>query len=319
MRVVGDYVGHQPDPRKYQTHPLVTSEHLVGVEFEVEHVFSRDPMTYWDLVEDGSLRNMGMEYVLKYPMTGADLFSAMRELDARFRATSPRVNVRCSTHVHLDARDLTVDQLTKLLLVYVVFERALYKLAGKRRKDSVFCVPLYRGRGALDWVLRPLSVGRDSRYTGVSMAALQQHGTLEFRMLEGTTSVGRVLKWVNLITAMKDFVLRHEGSYVDLSRTLRDLGAEQSATHVFGRASRFLLPAMTPGICAEGLRLCKDVLLRDEYEGVELGPTCEVNPIWERLTGVSAQPAPPPEPTDEYEEHEYLVDIEEALFDEEDV
>lgn len=272
-RTVADFTGHDADIHSYVPHAMVYNNELVGIEFELERMRPTNRrLHYWYEKEDGSLRNNGLEYVLKVPLTGADLYHALREIQGVFRENRPDVNVRCSTHVHLDVRDLDLNQLRKLLLVYLLYEQQLYRMAGVQREKSVFCVPASRARYTLELFSRPLSTSNDMRYGGLNTAAIGRYGSLEFRQHEGTTSIGRVLKWVNVITSIKAFVKRDTSTPDELSCKLRDMGPEYMLPTIFGKAAQFLPPDTSSRPYSLGLRMCKDLQHTMALTSVDFGP-----------------------------------------------
>ena len=127
---VADIIEMRPDARSIPPTDELVSSTLLGVEVEMEKA-ERLTTTYWDAKEDGSLRDGGVEYVFGAPYGGGDAIKALEELDKLVtEKMKPSMSERTSTHVHVDVRDLTRDQLTSFILLYMVFEQPLFKYCG---------------------------------------------------------------------------------------------------------------------------------------------------------------------------------------------
>lgn len=191
---------------------VVDSVEVIGIEVEVENFHQRDAgkriHQAWDVTNDGSLRNNGIEVVSKpIPATFAPvllqyLFNVYMGAECCF---SPRTSV----HIHLNVQDLTREQVINLLLLYSVYERLFYKFVGRGRQKNVYCVPLSECNLLNN--LAELGETRDgtwSKYTGLNTLPIASYGTIEFRHMHGTTDVAKLSTWINLICALKGHVKR---------------------------------------------------------------------------------------------------------------
>ena len=135
------------------THPIAYPMHiaepqaLIGIEVEVENMWKQAPAPelYWDAKEDHSLRNNGLEFT-SIPLRGYQIEYALDYLNMLIKnsGNEPDFSPRTSIHVHLNVRDMTWSQLKVLVLLYSIFERHFFHIAGTKRESSVFCVPLYK-------------------------------------------------------------------------------------------------------------------------------------------------------------------------------
>lgn len=263
---IGSILGKGRDPRSVVAGESIEHTHLCGVEVELVGIADYPVLVYWDAKRDGSIRGAGaMELTFTTPLGGADIESALEEL-ASFVSTQPRagVNYSCSTHVHLDVRDLTPQELARLIVCYLVFERGLYRLAGEGRSLSPFCAPLYSinnfvydvssGAGE-EWVSRTVNFGR---YAGLNLAAIERFGSLEFRHLEGTLDTQRIKEWINLAGSLKTYAQQGGDCYEILLRTSASYG--ELCESIFGeRAPLFMYPAAEED-SLNGSRMAQDFL-----------------------------------------------------------
>jgi len=204
--------------------PRMISQDLVGVEVEVEGItnpYLDDPGTlFWRLVEDGSLRNNGWEFV-SIPMGGQTIPAALAWLKDHLARTNPKLDFseRTSDHVHVNVRDLSVENLYCFLLLYLVFEPLLYEYVfnscRRNREKSIFCVPVSDGIETLDIMTLLSCLERGSKegllgviyswrkYAGLNLHPIRTQGTVEFRHMGGMLDVPLLCQWINLLLALK--------------------------------------------------------------------------------------------------------------------
>lgn len=156
----------------------------------------------WVQHVDDSLKVDGIEYTI---LTWHD--HVKTNLQNLFNNTKPNISTRCSVHVHINALDMTVENIKTFLIYYMVFEKALYNYSGKRWKN-IFCVPLNT------WLFYDLRSYTNfehfktwSKYAGVNLETLFRHGTIEFRQMNGNTNALYINTWVNMIVDLKKYVM----------------------------------------------------------------------------------------------------------------
>lgn len=215
-----------------QPHPLVVGTNLAGVEIELEGIDDIVPsFKYWDAKGDGSLRNYGMEFVCNQPWGGKDLYCAGVEIDKWLSSQSPEDSWRCSTHVHVDVRDMTVDQLKRMILAYAMYERILFRCSGMHRYKNNFCVALGFAQDlitqlSLAWQENDrtfLNTVIDSwdKYSSINLLPLAQFGSVEFRISEAKWRKGRLIRLVNRFLSLKEIAMQtFDGSESDFIEML---------------------------------------------------------------------------------------------------
>jgi len=187
---------------------------FVGVEIELEevhHLYDQMP-TSFTYVGDGSLKLRGKEFVT-IPIRFCYLEQEIKRLFASIK--TPHISTRCSIHVHLNARDFTHQELYRFLLLYLIFERHLFKFSGGR-SHNIFCTPLF---SYMDSVTKHINLllkeggvkyMQWSKYYALNLAPIwgqeeesKRSGTIEFRHMAGTTDVEHIIEWINLIVSLK--------------------------------------------------------------------------------------------------------------------
>lgn len=200
--------------RKYeQVEEIVQDECIFGIEIEMENVPNPvTPTAYWTPKTDGSLRNHGIEYV-SIPMRPDQIELSLVHLKESLSTVvgnAPDFNPRTSVHVHLNVRDLTQDQLYVLVLLYCIFEKHFFAIAGKKREKSIFCVPLYKTnfvRNRLEQLIYRLRRSW-SKYCSLNLCPVigegdHAYGTVEFRHLYGTMDPAIIVPWCRNIQKLR--------------------------------------------------------------------------------------------------------------------
>jgi len=227
-----------------------TQQGMVGIEIEVENIKQQFPIyAYWDAKTDGSLRNNGIEYV-SVPLQIKQVQLALEHIYKQMNEyNEPDFSNRTSIHIHVNCRDLTQDQIFNFCILYALFEKHFYQVAGTRRMNSIFCVPLFRTNqlSTLNSVI--YGMGSDwNKYCGLNLLPLfannvtQGYGTVEFRHLYGTKDINEILMWINDIMCLRKFAC--EISKDDLLVAVKEMNTTSSYmsmySQVFAKGRRIL-------------------------------------------------------------------------------
>lgn len=247
---------------------------LMGVELEYEDVIRRDNSAppLWTAVEDGSLRNNGIEYIFSEPLYGTGIKEALDGMQEHVNNISPDVGARTSVHVHLNVSDMDVDQLMTLIILYLVFEKAIVSYHGGMREDNIFCVPYYKAPDALAQLIHLFQHQNEvssmdvrsilsgfNKYYGLNIGAVIQHGSLEFRHMAGTTDMNKVREWICIIQQLKSTALRTGANYMDL---ITNMSGNSSfiTSEVFGEFAGALDKYVHVDDLVQGARLAQRIV-----------------------------------------------------------
>lgn len=184
----------------------------IGVEIELEKVSNQVEFvpSSFNMLDDGSLKEQGKEFVtvpIKFQYLEQELIRLNKSLK-KFSLSS-----RCSVHVHMNARDFTLEELEVFIMLYCIFEKSLFNLSGNRWKNN-FCVPLYSYYSAVSKFLARIHIKDVSsiswyKYFALNLSPIfggeSKHklGTIEFRHMEATMDVERIINWINFIVSLK--------------------------------------------------------------------------------------------------------------------
>jgi hypothetical protein len=185
-------------------HPQYTTfdGFLAGVECEIEAVRGlRDEVEHFRVEHDGSLRNNGFEYISE-PMTRDMLVPQFKRLHASIMYTDKSVafSPRTSTHVHVNCRTLTTEQLKTLMLLYALFEEVFFAMVDPVRRNNIHCVPLTETYlpGRYRQEMRQI-IKNWHKYTAFNLLPIMSQGTVEFRHLQGTDDAELLDEWLTCI------------------------------------------------------------------------------------------------------------------------
>jgi len=199
------------------TDPVILRNNTaVGIELELEGNPCIDDLSDdWRAVEDGSLRNGGIEIRCRRPLSGADLEKALVSLTSTLESTSYTLSERCSTHIHIDVSDLQGSQIKNFIALSVMFEHVLFDLFGGERRSNNFCLATDEGGNNYKDFVRLMSANRTipcilsgeytwTKYAGIGLYRIRDLGTIEFRMFSPMVGLKEYHNVLNFLFAMKD-------------------------------------------------------------------------------------------------------------------
>jgi hypothetical protein len=243
----------------------------VGIEVEVEGILTRDRVGairddsktivgyLWSNTEDGSLRNNGREFV-SIPVVGDGIVYAVDKLETYLNKNKSCVghefSERTSVHIHVNARDMTLEQLANFILLYTAVEPVLYNFCGGNRHKNIFCVPLnqtsedlslysfYNKVKAQDRASSILdSLRHWKKYCGFNVRPLFSYGTIEFRHMVGTMNTEKLLIWIDMILKLKKYAMNSNFTSLYEELPLLNTTSEYSRLiyDIFGTYSEYLM------------------------------------------------------------------------------
>jgi hypothetical protein len=197
----------------------IKDKYLIGLEIEMEKYDPKpmDKKAYldylWAVVPDGSLRDNGAEF-RSAPLKGKSIALALSTLEYFNNLANPAYNDRTGIHVHLNIRDLHVEQFLTLIAIYILFEDVLFNFSGNR-KDSIYCVPLRIAENYFSHIFSKMKENPENewglvyqgakKYTALNYAPVNTFGTVEFRHMAGTNNIKRIHEWINIILRIREF------------------------------------------------------------------------------------------------------------------
>lgn len=177
---------------------------IAGVECEIESVRSQHDFPHFHATQDGSLRNNGIEFI-SVPLPKVELLTSFNNLHAsiEFYERDIAFSPRTSTHVHINCRSLSTEQVKTLVLLYALYEEFFFAMTSPDRRTNIHCVPLTETYLPVHYH-RSINhlVQRWHKYTALNILPLAKLGTVEFRHLQGTGDINLFSEWVNTLETL---------------------------------------------------------------------------------------------------------------------
>lgn len=226
-RNIAAIYGMQTAPR-YRSDPRVKYSDIgIGIEIEAEGFDFGDDvsdLSFWNIKEDGSLRNGGVEFCSKI-LFGQDITDALAEAEEYLQELD--INWRAGIHVHVDVRDLSANELINVCALYSILEPIIFAWEGNNRQDSNFCVPWFINHTplvSLGELLKSLQTKGDvsrtdfrsieqlGKYSALNLIPVRSQGSIEFRIMQSTADINRIIEFANIC-----MTIVREGSKLDTS------------------------------------------------------------------------------------------------------
>lgn len=194
-----------------------------GIEIETETLedYQIPKMKFWTVENDGSLRNVGREYISKGPLSlGGQLEGALEE----FKSSTKDIkfiegSYSTSVHVHVNMLNRSLLHLNNFIVLYTLVENLLLEYAGDDRKSNLFCLPMRDAEGNVNNIETFLTYLNSSRsvdafrslnnasmkYAALNIAPMGNIGSLEFRSFRGVTDIKDIIQWVKIIQKIVDY------------------------------------------------------------------------------------------------------------------
>jgi hypothetical protein len=267
---------------------LIDNQTFIGIEMEVERIYRtsgflqiNEGTFLWRNTEDNSLRNDGREFV-SLPIRGDNIPFALEVINAHFKKDKTclqhEFSDRTSVHIHMNARDLSIEQVMTFTLAYLLVEPLLYKFVGGDRAKNIFCVPITESN--LSYVVGRMMTSFENgklkdclahslnwqKYTGLNLLPLSVYGTIEFRHMTGTSDEQTLLTWINLILSLKKYAL--SVSYSTLKDLILSLNTTseyvQTLRNIFGEYADILQTDNLQGGMERTSIFVKDALISEK-------------------------------------------------------
>jgi hypothetical protein len=197
---------------------------LIGLEFENEALveFQLPKVRGWNFHPEGSLRHFGYEYVLSPPLRITDALKLTETLFSKIEqrvkeaGTTITNSLRTSVHVHQNVNEYSFLDIVNYACVYWILESLLSQFAGSHRQGNLFCLRLKDAAMTQHLLTAAIetkiaygsSLFEDNyRYASLNFSSVRKFGSIENRLMSGTTDIDKVKTWVALLENIRKFAL----------------------------------------------------------------------------------------------------------------
>lgn len=266
-------------------HNYTPEPDMFGIEVELEGREivnkSAEMMAYWGFHQDGSLRvqklgDQAIEYVFKRPFNLSDTEKAVTLL-FNYLNTNPGTQVydsyRTSIHVHVNCLNETIRTIVNFITLSIIFDELFVSQNGETRIGNNFCLRSRDAEGQITSLINTISkygslynLGPNDRYSATNFSSLMKFGTVEFRSLECTTDINRLMHWIKTIQALKDSARKYENPREIISRFSRHGPLGFMISHLGKQYEKY---ADVPGafhMLHGGMRLAQDFAFCSEWK-----------------------------------------------------
>lgn len=176
-------------------------------------------LKFWDVHNDGSLRNFGVEYVLKQPVKyKGELSAALEEFSEKTaKVKFDKDSISTSVHVHLNMLNEKFKTLGNFFTLYSMFENILVRYSGPDRLSNLFCLPIcdaeqtYHNMKQMiinantkNYRAMLLSEG-NVKYAALNLSAFNNYGSIEIRTFRGETDIDQIHDWVSILYKILEY------------------------------------------------------------------------------------------------------------------
>lgn len=221
---------------------------FMGIEIEAEgrHLLAPNMLPKnWKATKDGSLRGEAYEYLLAKPLSVTDLKASLVDFvkSSVENGVEYKFSNRTSVHVHLNAYTMSIAEIANLLCMYYMFEEVLLNFCGDSRIDNRFCLSFKNAFYIQDIIEKYLSFTdiwhlneNLGKYSALNLAAIQSHGSIEFRAMRGTVDIDVLFPWIDVIQNLYKLSSEFNNPLAILNTPL-----DQLAETIFGEHSKKFL------------------------------------------------------------------------------
>lgn len=249
----------------------------IGIELEYEADNLGFTKNYWRFEEDHSLRGNSGEYVLIKPLPYEEAIKALELLSDTFKAnnTVVRDTFRAGTHVHINVQELNTKQLINMIVLYVMYERALISLCREDRKGNHFCLRFQDAMGLVKILETVVSksdlnyLASDTyRYSSLNLTSLFKYGSLEFRSMESTVDFEMLGKWIKVLLQLREASKKFKDPK-ELLSSASGKGFLSFAKEVFEDSWEFISHAIKEFEVQQGIWEIQSVVYSRDWDAIE--------------------------------------------------
>lgn len=188
---------------------LARALNQAGIPCNVEQ-YNHLTRSAWKIVADSSLRGHNAFELVSPILQGMEGLATLKKVCEVLNEQGAKVNRTCGLHVHINARNFTLQTWKNTLINYAKLERnVIDRFMPASRRDNIYCNSLADIRNFEQLINEAYGVDGirhiiGTRYSKVNAESYPRHGSIEFRQHGGTTSFEKISYWVqflgNLIT-----------------------------------------------------------------------------------------------------------------------
>lgn len=191
---------------------------------------------YWKITTDGSITGTSTFELVSPILQGEAGLTELMKVCKVLNDCRTKVNRSCGTHVHINARNFTLEQWKRLYINYSRLESVIdgWMATSRRRNANRYCkgftgITNFETKINQATNLNEIAViMNNDRYWKVNPKSYSVHNTCEFRQHGGTTNYVKLAAWIRFLSNLVDYSESHTVN----ERTLNSLKAFNSTEMV---------------------------------------------------------------------------------------
>lgn len=169
---------------------------------------AQEKLNIWKVERDGSLRhrasgNTNTGEVVSPILEGVAGFAELESVVNAISAIGATTNRSTGLHVHVEASDLTGEEVARVVEFYAVNQNAIDQMVSLSRRNNSYCNKISPWR--LTSMKEAAATNKEAlrgfanKYTVVNITPLFSYGTIEFRQHQGTVNAKKISSWVKFV------------------------------------------------------------------------------------------------------------------------
>lgn len=174
--------------------------------------YSGSDYSVWQVKYDSSVRGpqgSGVEVVSRILPATDEGFAEVTKACEILQNCSATANRSCGMHVHVDIRDLNLEQLKNVIRAYVFFQNEIDKVLPRSRRNGNYCRYICQSWNREDFLRRldactsvvQIAHTFPTRGCVLNLQKFRYTGTLEFRQHSGTAEAVKAVTWAKWCVA----------------------------------------------------------------------------------------------------------------------
>lgn len=195
---------------------LISKMRAAGIECHDEG-YTHRTTRYWKVVRDSSLTGNNSFELVSPILKGEAGLAELMKVCKVLKQCGAKVNKSCGTHVHINARNFTLEQWKRVYINYARLEKVIdgFMARSRRRDTNTYCEG-FSGINGFETKINTTAslegiagVLNNRRYWKVNPESYSRHNTCEFRQHQGTTDYIKISSWIRFLSNLVDYSASH--------------------------------------------------------------------------------------------------------------
>lgn len=207
---------------------------ILGIsKVDVKNILHKNGFKNWKFVSDHSICGCENPFictgncltceVISPILLSKDGFKDLEKICYLLERNNAKVNNTCGFHVHIDAKDLSLQQIESIYKRYAFYEKAIDLFHPKHRRgnNNNYCLsirPIIEMMDEMNFTIKEImEYSLNDKYYKLNILSLSKLGSIEFRQHKGTINFDEIRHWIlfcqdfinaSLIKTERDFLFR---------------------------------------------------------------------------------------------------------------